>query len=121
MSRAATVMTRQSPARTLASITAAHPVVTDRNTSLTRYKSLCLLLGFGLTTSYAIGITETKDNKNTTSCSARKGGGDVLMLEPHKETSSGILFPHLCNAMTFVGCGVRVKYGFVKVCGISLK
>jgi hypothetical protein len=25
------------------------------------------------------------------------------------------LFPRLCNGMTFVGCGVRVKYGFVKV------
>jgi len=128
MSRATAVMTRQSPARTVASITSAHnnPIMTNSTTpssllllASSRYTNLCLLLGFGLTTSYAIGITET-DNTNTTSCSARKGGGgDVLMLEPHKETSSGILFPHLCNAMTFVGCGVRVKYGFVKVYAVG--
>lgn len=110
-------VTSQSPARTLASIAAAAHPVTDTNTSV-RYKNMCLLLGFGLSTSYAIGIIET-ENTTTTSCSAMNGVGDVLMLEPHKETSSGILFPHLCNAMTFVGCGVRVKYGFVKVYAVG--
>lgn len=37
------------------------------------------------------------------------------MLSPATEPKTGILFPRLCNGMTFVGCGVRVKYGFVKV------
>ena len=37
------------------------------------------------------------------------------MLSPSKEPATGILFPRLCQGMTFVGCGVRVKYGFVKV------
>ena len=39
------------------------------------------------------------------------------MLSPATEPKTGILFPRLCNGMTFVGCGVRVKYGFVKVSG----
>jgi len=39
----------------------------------------------------------------------------VLFLGPVEEKATGILFPAMCNAMTFVGCGVRVKYGFVKV------
>jgi len=48
-------------------------------------------------------------------CEANKSGGDVVMLAPTKETATGILFPRLCNGMQFVGCGVRVKWGFVKV------
>lgn len=57
----------------------------------------------------------TSSSSTTTFCDARKTGGDVIMLGPTKESSTGILFPHLCNGMQFVGCGVRVKYGFVKV------
>jgi hypothetical protein len=53
------------------------------------------------------------DKKN--SAILAKTGGDVVMLGATKEKATGILFPNLCNAMTFVGCGVRVKYGFVKV------
>lgn len=41
------------------------------------------------------------------------------MLGPTKEPSTGILFPQLCNGLTFVGCGVRVKYGFVKVYAVG--
>lgn len=126
-------LTRQSPngwskksqrdtvQRTVASIT----VATDINT-LAGYKNLCLLFGLGAVTSCAIVQTGNENEcwvpwpaaQATTACSAMNGG-DVLMLEPHKEPSSGILFPHLCNAMTFVGCGVRVKYGFVKVYAVG--
>lgn len=41
------------------------------------------------------------------------------MLSPSKEPSTGILFPRLCNGMTFAGCGCRVKYGFVKVYAVG--
>lgn len=34
---------------------------------------------------------------------------------PIEETATGILFPKLEGALSFVGCGVRVKYGFIKV------
>ena len=56
------------------------------------------------------------NNNSKNNAALAKTGGDVVMLGPTKEKATGILFPNLCNAMTFVGCGVRVKYGFVKVC-----
>lgn len=43
----------------------------------------------------------------------------MIMFEPAKEASTGILFPRLCNALTFVGCGVRVKWRFVKVYAVG--
>lgn len=49
----------------------------------------------------------------------KKTGGEPIMLEAHKEKATGILFPGLCNAMNFVGCGVRIKYGFVKVYAVG--
>ena len=82
------------------------------------YKDLRLLLGLGgvLTTCAIVRTGDVHEAQVKTSCSAMKGSGsDVLMLEPHTEASTGIMFPHLCNAMTFAGCGLRVKYGFVKV------
>lgn len=45
--------------------------------------------------------------------------GDVLMVGPIKEKATGILFPQLCNGYTLVGCGVRVKYGFIKVYAVG--
>lgn len=60
------------------------------------------------------------NHTSITQCAAlRKTGGDVVMLGPTEERATGILFPNLCNAMTFVGCGVRVKYGFVKVYAVG--
>lgn len=53
-----------------------------------------------------------KNHDNRTLC-------EIIMLGPTKEKSTGILFPQLCNAMQFVGCGVRVKYGFVKVYAVG--
>jgi len=58
-------------------------------------------------------------SSSTTMCDGRRASGDIVLLEPHKEPKTGILFPHLCNGMTFVGCGVRVKYGFVKVYAVA--
>jgi hypothetical protein len=46
--------------------------------------------------------------------------GDVISAgTPIKEPATGILFPPLCNGYSFVGCGVRVKYGFVKVYAVG--
>jgi hypothetical protein len=55
------------------------------------------------------------DSSSTVQCSAAPLGVEPVMLSPSKEPATGILFPRLCNGMTFAGCGVRVKYGFVKV------
>jgi hypothetical protein len=60
-------------------------------------------------------VTQCAAPYNKNNSALAKTGGDVVMLGPTKEKATGILFPNLCNAMTFVGCGVRVKYGFVKV------
>jgi len=82
--------------------------------SQSKYRDARLLLGLGgVLTTCAIFRTGDENAIQATSC------GDVLMLEPHTEKSTGIMFPHLCNAMTFVGCGVRVKYGFVKVYAVG--
>ena len=43
-------------------------------------------------------------------------GGDIINTgTPVKEKATGILFPQLCNGFYLAGCGVRIKYGFVKV------
>ena len=77
------------------------------------------IIATGLVTllSAAVPISQVDDfDSNITLCEYKnKLGGDVVMLGPTKEPGTGILFPHLCNALQFVGCGVRVKYGFVKV------
>ena len=47
-------------------------------------------------------------------------GGDVISTgSPVKEPATGILFPQLCNGFYFAGCGVRVKYGFIKVYAVG--
>lgn len=60
------------------------------------------------------------NNYRAAQCSAPLGG-EAVMLSPKTEPVTGILFPRLCNGMTLAGCGVRVKWGFVKVCLIHVK
>lgn len=55
------------------------------------------------------------NNNSAAQCGAAPIGSEPVMLAPSKEPATGILFPRLCNGMTFAGCGVRVKWGFVKV------
>lgn len=46
--------------------------------------------------------------------------GDIIGVgSPVKEKSTGILFPQMCNAMTLVGTGVRVKYYVAKVYAVG--
>jgi len=45
--------------------------------------------------------------------------GDIIMMEPMKEKSTGILFPKLCNGFSLAGMGVRYKYGFVQVYAVG--
>ena len=96
-----------------------------------RMTSLALLFGMGCTF-HTILDTLIDYNKrhpktlyttipiNKTLCDAAiPTGGDVIMLAPTKEKATGILFPGLCNGLRFVGCGVRVKYGFIKVYAVG--
>lgn len=104
---------------------------TDPKSANDPMTSLALLFGMGCT--YCAVLDTLIDyNKrhpktlpspirlNKTHCRAAiPTGGDVIMLEPTKEKATGILFPGLCNGLRFVGCGVRVKYGFVKVYAVG--
>ena len=69
--------------------------------------------------SAAATVTFLVVDTNTTKCDVYGKGADVVMLGPTAEPTTGILFPRLCNAMTFVGCGVRVKWRFVKVYAVG--
>jgi len=88
-------------------------------------KQLALFLTTAGVASYTIHQSkQTSTSTHFAKCAAYtnnmiKTGGDVVMLGPTKENATGILFPNLCNAMTFVGCGVRVKYGFFKVYAVG--
>lgn len=108
MRQSASKLGRQS--RTLGTSAATRVTATASNP--TRHRLLHVALAG------AAGATALATVANTTSaagCEANKSGGDVVMLAPTKEPATGILFPRLCNGMQFVGCGVRVKWGFVKV------
>ena len=100
--------------RTLGTSTAAATRVTNANANRHRLLHVALAGAAGTT----VLATVTTNNNNTSAparCEMNKSGGDVVMLAPTKEPATGILFPRLCNGMQFVGCGVRVKWGFVKV------
>eukprot|EP00560_Eucampia_antarctica_P006713 CAMPEP_0197824106 /NCGR_PEP_ID=MMETSP1437-20131217/1410_1 /TAXON_ID=49252 ORGANISM="Eucampia antarctica, Strain CCMP1452" /NCGR_SAMPLE_ID=MMETSP1437 /ASSEMBLY_ACC=CAM_ASM_001096 /LENGTH=205 /DNA_ID=CAMNT_0043423607 /DNA_START=229 /DNA_END=846 /DNA_ORIENTATION=+ len=53
---------------------------------------------------------------HTTKCDS----SDILGLgKITKEPATGIMFPQLCNGMTFAGCGVRVKWAIIKVYAVG--
>eukprot|EP00591_Stephanopyxis_turris_P012839 CAMPEP_0195516924 /NCGR_PEP_ID=MMETSP0794_2-20130614/9160_1 /TAXON_ID=515487 /ORGANISM="Stephanopyxis turris, Strain CCMP 815" /LENGTH=267 /DNA_ID=CAMNT_0040645641 /DNA_START=68 /DNA_END=871 /DNA_ORIENTATION=- len=58
-------------------------------------------------------------NISIAQCEPRIATSDFGMIGPTSEPETGILFPRLCNALTFVGCGVRVKWRFVKVYAVG--
>lgn len=59
------------------------------------------------------------NNEPLVQCSVAPSGFDPVMIAPVKEPATGKMFPRLCNGMTFAGCGVRVKWGFVKVYAVG--
>lgn len=69
----------------------------------------------GATLLYTTNNINDKSNTSAQCSAASPLGSEPVMLSPTKEPATGILFPSLCNGMNFVGCGVRVKWGFVKV------
>lgn len=89
---------------------------------LTNDNNNVLLIGLAASVLAVTSITSYNNNISTTSCSANKipSSGDIISSgTPTKEPSTGILFPQLCNGYYLVGCGVRVKYGFVKVYAVG--
>ena len=91
-------------------------VFSSSPSSLQSSASLLVVTAATATYLYVTGNTINVADAPTVQCSAAAPlGGEPVMLSPSKEPATGILFPRLCQGMTFVGCGVRVKYGFVKV------
>lgn len=97
--------------RTLGTSTAA---ATARVTNANRHRLLHVALA-GAAGATVLATVTTANISAPAGCEMNKSGGEVVMLAPTKEPATGILFPRLCNGMQFVGCGVRVKWGFVKV------
>lgn len=78
-----------------------------------------ILVGVVATTASLIH-NKSKDRKTTLLAASLPSSGDIISAGvPLKEPATGILFPQLCNGYYFAGCGVRVKYGFVKVYAVG--
>lgn len=81
------------------------------------------LAAWALTGAAATVVTGTlmKHEENTFMAAARRNSGlPVIMAgEPVQEPDTGIMFPPMVNGFTFMGCGVRIKYVFVKVYAVG--
>lgn len=89
----------------------------DSGTALS-FSSASLLLAVTLLCTTA-NVVPSHNNTSLVQCSTSSGDGQAMMLSPEQEPATGILFPRLCNGMTLAGCGVRVKWGFVKVYAVG--
>lgn len=58
---------------------------------------------------------------NKTFCDARRSSGMPVIMAGTavEEPDTGIMFPPMVNGFTFMGCGVRIKYVFVKVYAVG--
>jgi len=75
-----------------------------------------------LTAMMGSGMFVSQQHSSTPSAMAPKVASmvDVMSIGvPTKEPQTGILFPQLCNGMSLVGVGVRIKYVFVKVYAVG--
>lgn len=98
--------------------------ISHAKTSTSPALSSLLITGTAATATYlyVTGNNITDLAPTTVQCSVGVPlGGEPVMLSPSKEPATGILFPRLCNGMTLVGCGVRIKWGFVKVSCMHVK
>jgi len=64
--------------------------------------------------------TSLMKHEEKTYMDARGSGLPVIMAgDAVEEADTGIMFPPMCNGFTFAGCGVRIKYVFVKVYAVG--
>ena len=81
-----------------------------------------LMMGTALALTVAYTQSPANNNHYSLLDAKRKisASGDIVSMGmPTKEPATGIQFPQLCNAMTLVGVGVRIKYVFVKVYAVG--
>jgi hypothetical protein len=89
-----------------------------RYSHTTASSSALLLLGGGALALTTMASLSTNNHQRSALAAARTltTSGDVITTgTPVKEKATGILFPQLCNGFTLAGCGVRIKYGLIKV------
>ena len=74
-----------------------------------------------ITAALALGTVIALNDEHTyASMSALPASGDIVNVgQVTKEKATGIPFPALCNGMSLVGTGVRIKYMFVKVYAVG--
>lgn len=121
-----------SPEQGILSLTFSHKSDKSGSNSQANYyyvQSLAALLtATGLITFSNLQFPNSNSNlyPSITKCDAQRritngllGTGVGVIGPTTKEPQTKIIFPHLCNGMTFCGCGVRVKYMFVKVYAVG--
>lgn len=85
-------------------------------TSRAGNKTFCFVLSGAL----GLGLLMQNEPHYASMAARIPSSGDVLSVGALvKEEATGIAFPQLCNAMRLCGCGVRVKYVFVKVYAVG--
>jgi hypothetical protein len=78
------------------------------------------MIGTALALAVVISHHHQSNGKYSLMAARLPSSGDVVnMGMPTKEEATGIQFPQLCNAMSLVGVGVRIKYVFVKVYAVG--
>lgn len=71
-------------------------------------------------TATLMSATLLKDEERTFMDARRSSGLPVIMAgDAVQEPDTGIMFPPMVNGFTFMGCGVRIKYVFVKVYAVG--
>lgn len=58
-------------------------------------------------------------NKDRTVCDAGSSMPVIMAGKAVQEPDTGIMFPPMVNGFSFMGCGVRIKYVFVKVYAVG--
>lgn len=73
----------------------------------------------GAATAVLLDLLMQHDEKTYTSMDARTSLPVIMAGNAVQEPDTGIMFPPMVNGFTFMGCGVRIKYIFVKVYAVG--
>jgi len=119
-------LVRSSPRREIGSTgsiptTAAVSSLSTSSTASSSRDIATVVLAGALSIALVATSIDTSSSSHYTSLAARiPVSGDLIAIgKPTKEKSTGILFPALCNGLSLVGTGVRIKYVFVKVYAVG--
>lgn len=91
------------------------------NIKTTSSSMACTMSAVAVLTATTLTTAAALTNMKTCVADSRIAAtGDIIQTGvPVKEKATGILFPKLCNGLFLTGCGVRIKYGFIKVYAVG--